>query len=135
LNLQRYGKIRGRNTMLTQKKHRLAQLRHMRVRLKVIGTAERPRMSVRFTNQHIYIQFIDDGVGRTLAATSTRAKALTDRKGLAANVAGAKRMGALAAEAAKAKGITEVVFDRSGAKYHGKVKALADAAREGGLKF
>ena len=121
--------------MLTHNKHRLAQRRHWRVRKKLAGTAQRPRMSVRFTNQNVYIQFIDDSVGRTMAATSTRAKSVADRDQLAANVASAKRMGALAAEAAKAKGITSVVFDRSAAKYHGKVKALADAAREAGLKF
>jgi large subunit ribosomal protein L18 len=121
--------------MLTQKKHRLLELRRWRIRKKVIGTAQRPRMSVCFTNENIYIQFIDDAAGRTLAATSTRAKSLTDRDKLAANVTSAKRLGALAAEAAKSQGITQVVFDRAGAKYHGKVKALADAAREAGLKF
>ena len=72
---------------------------------------------------------------RTLASTSTRAKNVPDRDQLAANVSSAKRMGALAAEAAKTQSITQVVFDRAGAKYHGKVKALADAAREAGLKF
>ncbi len=92
-------------------------------------------MSVCFTNQHIYIQFIDDSVGRTLVATSTRAKDVPDRGQLAANVATAKRLGTLAAEAAKTKGITRVVFDRGGAKFHGKVKALAEAAREAGLQF
>ena len=92
-------------------------------------------MSVRFSNEHIYVQFIDDAAGVTLAAACTTSKALPDRAGLAANVVSAKRVGAFAAEQAKNKGITEVVFDRSGAKYHGKVKALADAAREAGLKF
>ena len=121
--------------MLTHKKHRLAELRRWRIRKKITGTAERPRMSVRFTNQHIYIQFIDDSAGRTLAATSTRAKTVADRAKLAANAVSAKRMGTLAAETAKAKGITRVVFDRAGSKYHGKVKALADAAREAGLNF
>lgn len=117
-------------------KHQELRLkRHWRVRKKVIGTAQRPRMSVRFTNQHIYVQFIDDSRGVTLAATSTRAKDLPDRGKLAANVNSARRIGALAAQVAKAAGITQVVFDRGGAKYHGKVKALADAAREGGLQF
>ena len=92
-------------------------------------------MSVRFTNENIYVQFIDDSAGVTLAATSTVAKAMQDRDKLSANVASAKRIGALAAEAAKSKGIKQIVFDRSGAKYHGKVKALAEAAREGGLQF
>jgi large subunit ribosomal protein L18 len=119
--------------MLPQKKNELLQLRKWRIRKKVTGTAERPRMSVKITGQHIYVQFIDDGVGRTLAAVSSRAKGLTEKLG--ANVKGAARVGALAAEAAKGKGIAEVVFDRNGARYHGKVKALADAAREAGLKF
>ena len=120
--------------MRTQVKQRLAQLRHWRIRKKVTGTAERPRMSVRFTNQNIYVQFIDDASSKTIAATATTGKTLAkEKKG--ANVATAKRIGTLAAEAAKGKGIKSVVFDRSGARYHGKVKALADAAREAGLQF
>ena len=118
-----------------QKKQKLEQLRRWRIRRKVLGTAARPRMSVRFTNENIYVQFIDDARGVTLASTSTRSKAVADRATLAANAAGAKRIGTLAGEVAKAAGITTVVFDRSGAKYHGKVKALADAARKAGLKF
>ena len=92
-------------------------------------------MSVRFTNENIYVQFIDDAAGSTLASASTLHKSAPDRAKLAANAASAKKIGALAAEAAKSKGITSVVFDRSGARYHGKVKALADAAREGGLEI
>jgi large subunit ribosomal protein L18 len=118
--------------MQTSRKEKHAQLRHWRVRKKVSGTKERPRMSVCFTNENIYVQFIDDSAGVTLAAASTRAKDLAD---LAANAAGAKRVGAAAAEAAKSKGIKCVVFDRGGARYHGKVKVLADAAREAGLQF
>ena len=121
--------------MQTQKKHRHHQLRKWRIRKKVAGTPDRPRMAVCFTNEHIYVQFIDDSNGVTLASASTRAKSMPDRAKLAANMVSAKKVGAFAAEAAKAKGITSVVFDRSGAKYHGKVKALADAARESGLKF
>jgi large subunit ribosomal protein L18 len=121
--------------MRTEKKHRLEERRHWRVRQKVVGTPQRPRMSVCFTGTHIYVQFIDDASGRTLAATSTRAKNLPDRDKLAANVTSAKRVGQLAAETARAQGIQHVVFDRGGARYHGKVKALADAAREAGLKF
>lgn len=113
----------------------LAKLRHFRVRKKVSGTKERPRMSVRFSNEHIYVQFIDDAARVTLASTSTLHKSVPDRDKLAANATAAKKIGALAAEAAKSKGISAVVFDRSGARYHGKVKALADAAREAGLKF
>jgi large subunit ribosomal protein L18 len=116
-------------------KEKHAQLRRWRIRKKVAGTKERPRMSVRFTNEHIYVQFIDDSAGTTLASASTTAKSISDRAKLSANVVTAKRVGALAAEAAKSKGINAVVFDRNGAKFHGKVKALADAAREGGLKF
>jgi large subunit ribosomal protein L18 len=121
--------------MRTEKKHRLAERRHWRVRRKVSGTAERPRMSVRFTGQNIYVQFVDDEARRTLATASTRTKGLADRDKLGANAASGKRVGQLAAEVAKAQGISQVVFDRSGARYHGKVKALAEAAREAGLKF
>jgi len=92
-------------------------------------------MSVKFTEKNIYVQFIDDSAGRTVAAVSTLSKAVPDREQLAANVAGATRVGKLAAETARAKGIDQVVFDRGSARYHGKVKALADAAREAGLKF
>ncbi|HNQ72606.1 MAG TPA: 50S ribosomal protein L18 [Verrucomicrobiota bacterium] len=120
--------------MQTQKKRKLQQLRRWRVRKKVVGTAERPRMSVVFTGMHIYVQFIDDTVGRTLAAASTRSKTLREQK-LAANVAGARTVGSAAARAALDKGIKAIVFDRGSAKYHGKVKALADAARETGLQF
>jgi large subunit ribosomal protein L18 len=121
--------------MRNDKKVKLARLRHWRVRKKVSGTKERPRMSVSFSNEHIYVQFIDDLAGVTLASASTMHKVVPDRAKLAANTTGAKRIGALAAEAAKGKGIVNVVFDRGGARYHGKVKALADAAREAGLKF
>lgn len=120
--------------MRTQKKQQLRQLRVWRIRKKVAGTAERPRMSVTFTGQHIYVQFVDDGKGVTLAAVSTRAKQPDGAK-LAANVKSAVVVGKAAAEAAKSKGISAVVFDRRGARFHGKVKALADAAREAGLQF
>lgn len=106
--------------------------RHQRLRRKVAGTAQRPRMSVCLTGKHIYVQFIDDAAGRTLASVST---VLAEAKGTKATVTGAKKLGTLAAEKAKAKNITEVVFDRGGFKFHGRVKALADAAREAGLKF
>jgi large subunit ribosomal protein L18 len=122
--------------MRTQDKQRLKQLRHWRIRKKVTGSAERPRMSVTFSNQNIYVQFIDDVSGKTVAAASTTSKAAR-AAGIkpAANVATAKRIGAEAAQAAKNAGVTAVVFDRGGARYHGKVKALADAAREAGLQF
>ena len=121
--------------MRVEKKIKLRQLRRWRIRKKVIGSALRPRMSVRFTGKNIHVQFIDDDTGHTLASASTLNKALEDRATLGANVAGAKRIGQVAAAAALARGIKEVVYDRSGARYHGKVKALADAAREAGLKF
>ena len=92
-------------------------------------------MSVCFTNKNIHVQFVDDAAGVTLAAVSTTGKATPDRDKLAANVASAKKIGTLAAQAALGKGIKKVVFDRGGAPFHGKVKALADAAREGGLQF
>jgi large subunit ribosomal protein L18 len=134
----------------TEQKHKLAQRRHWRARRKIRGTRERPRMSVRFTNQNIYVQFVDDDAAATLAAASTLGKAVPDRDKLAANVAGANVIGKLAAEAALAKGIKTVVFDRGGARYHwskskgkdgkpvtvlGKLAALANAARAAGLKF
>ncbi len=92
-------------------------------------------MAVLFTGKNIYVQFIDDLARTTLAATSSLSKTMSDAEKIAANVAGAKRIGALAAEVAKTKGISKVVFDRAGARFHGKLKALADAAREGGLQF
>src|SRR4051812_30495078 len=120
--------------MRIETKQRLRQLRQWRIRKKVQGTPERPRMAVRFSNKNITVQFIDDSKGVTLAAACTTSKSLTGEN-LKANVASAARLGKIAAESAKAKGINAVVFDRSGARYHGKVKALADAAREGGLQF
>jgi large subunit ribosomal protein L18 len=121
--------------MRTEQKHRLAQRRHWRVRTKVSGTKDRPRMSVCFTNKNIHVQFIDDVAGVTLASACTTSKAVPDREKLVANSASAKTLGALAAQTAISKGIKEVVFDRGGARYHGKVKVLAEAAREAGLKF
>lgn len=121
--------------MNISKKLDLARRRHWRVRRRVTGTPARPRMSVKFSGQHIYVQFIDDERGVTLASASTRHKTAATAGPLKANVPSAKVVGGLAADAAKAAGITEVVFDRGAAKYHGKVAALADAAREAGLKF
>jgi large subunit ribosomal protein L18 len=121
--------------MRTEQKRRLGIRRHWRVRQKVSGTKTRPRMAVCFTNKNIHVQFIDDVAGVTLAAASTTSKATPDREKLGANAAGAKVLGALAAQTALGKGISQVVFDRGDARYHGKVKALAEAAREAGLKF
>jgi large subunit ribosomal protein L18 len=119
--------------MRIEKKQKLKQLRRWRIRKKVVGTSARPRMAVCFTNENIHVQFIDDDAGKTLAAASTVSK--TVAKDVAANVKGAKTIGELAAKNALGKGIKEVVFDRGGVRYHGKIKALADAAREAGLKF
>jgi len=122
--------------MRTEQKHKLAVKRKWRIRKKVSGTSDRPRMSVCFTNKNIHVQFIDDCAGVTLAAASTRVKASTGEASKPrANAAGAKSLGTQAAQAAISKGITQVVFDRGAARYHGKVKALADAAREAGLKL
>ena len=106
--------------------------RHRRVRKKVRGTAERPRLAVFRSNNHIYAQVIDDVAGRTVAAASSADKAL---EGSGGNVDAATKVGALVAERAKAAGVERVVFDRGGFRYHGRVAALADAAREGGLEF
>lgn len=103
---------------------------HLRIRKKLSGTAERPRLAVNFSNQHVYAQVIDDTKGVTLCSASTHN--LDVKK---ANKETAARVGSLIAERAQAAGITEVVFDRGGFLYHGKVKSLANAAREAGLKF
>ncbi len=123
--------------MRTEVKRKIEQKRRFRIRNKILGTAARPRMSVRFTERNIYVQFIDDVERKTLASASTRHKAQTDREKLAANKTSAEQVGKAAAEAAKSVGITEVVFDRSGSRYvkGGKVDVLASAARAEGLKF
>lgn len=108
--------------------------RQRRVRKKVTGTAERPRLAVFRSNRHISVQVIDDVAGRTLAAASTY-EADVRSTGDSGNVSGAKAVGTLIGERAKAAGIDTVVFDRGGNRYHGRVAALADAAREAGLEF
>src|SRR5574339_440536 len=106
---------------------------HKRIRNKISGSAERPRLAVYRSVNHIYAQLIDDGKRTTLVAASTVEPAWRGRTG--GNIAAAKEVGKLIAERAKEKGIKRVVFDRGGYLYHGRVKALADAAREGGLNF
>ena len=106
--------------------------RHKRIRAKISGTAERPRLSVYRSEQNIYVQVIDDTVGRTLVSASSVEKEFGEEGG---NVECAKRVGKLVAERAAAAGIEEVGFDRGGYLFHGRVKALAEAAREAGLKF
>ncbi|MGA3006809.1 MAG: 50S ribosomal protein L18 [Opitutaceae bacterium] len=120
--------------MNTIRKAQLLQKRRWRVRKKVVGSAARPRLSVRFSAKHIYAQAIDDAAGTTLLFLSSLNPELRQQK-LHANLAGAKTLGVAFAVKAKAAGLTQVVFDRSGARYHGKVKVFADAAREGGLVF
>jgi len=110
-------------------------MRHVRIRKRVTGTAERPRLAVHFSGKNIYAQVIDDVAGRTLAAATTTEKSLQDGTTLRANVATAMTIGKLIAERSKGASVVKVVFDRGGFQYHGKVKALADAAREGGLEF
>jgi len=107
--------------------------RKLRIRRKISGTAERPRLSVFRSAKHIYAQCVDDVSGKTVAHASTVAKALRDADGTKSD--DAKRVGAAIAKALLEKGIDQVVFDRNGYLYHGRVRALADAAREAGLKF
>jgi large subunit ribosomal protein L18 len=101
--------------------------RHQRVRRKIEGTSDRPRVSVMVSLKHIYVQFIDDLAGRTLVSVSSKAA------GLSKNVPGATELGKMAATQAREKGITTCVFDRGGYRYHGRVKAIADALRESGI--
>jgi large subunit ribosomal protein L18 len=107
---------------------------HTRIRKKLQGTAERPRLNVYRSLNHIYVQVIDDLHGKTLVSAST-AEGKKEGRRTGGNVASAKEIGKTIAERAKAKGVTKVVFDRGGYLYHGRVKALADAAREAGLQF
>jgi large subunit ribosomal protein L18 len=108
---------------------------HQRIRKRVAGTAERPRLCIHFSGKHVYAQVVDDDAGRTLAAASTAESGLSGKEKVAANRANAEVVGKTIAERLLAKKMDRVVFDRGGFLYHGKVKALADAAREGGLKF
>jgi large subunit ribosomal protein L18 len=116
--------------MITQtKRNAIRQRIHARIRRKLAGTAERPRLNVYRSLNHIYAQVIDDQAGQTLvSASSIKMKA-------GGNIAAAKEIGKVVAEAAVAKGVKKVVFDRGGYLYHGRIKALADAAREAGLEF
>ena len=116
-------------------KQRLRQKRHTRVRAKVYGTATRPRLAVFRSLKHMYAQLIDDDAGATLAAASTAEKDYKATKKTGGDLNAAKAVGELVAKRALDKGIESVVFDRGGFKYHGRIQALADAAREGGLKF
>jgi large subunit ribosomal protein L18 len=121
--------------MLTRPgKNATRQRVHDRIRKKMLGTSERPRLNVYRSLNHIYVQVIDDLKGQTLVSASSAEGKKGERR-TGGNVAVAKAIGKAIAERAKAKGITKVVFDRGGYLYHGRIKALADAAREGGLQF
>lgn len=115
-------------------KNDLRQKRRWRIRKKVKGTPERPRLSVHFSNKHVYAQCIDDEAGRTLLALSSRAKDVRDQK-LAANLKGAESLGKMFGERAKSAGIEQVVYDRNGRRYHGCVKIFADSVRAAGITF
>lgn len=117
----------------TSQKQVIRFKRKKRIRARLEGTVERPRLSVFRSNRHIYVQLVDDTKGHTLVAASSLEEELKDKVG--GTIEGAKTLGNLVAKRALAKNISQVVFDRSGYLYHGRIKAVADAAREGGLKF
>jgi len=119
--------------MATQNRKAVRRRIHDRIRRKISGTAERPRLAVHFSNKNVYAQLIDDASGVTLVSASTKDKSA--KLGVGANAAVAAKVGKLIAERAGAASIRKVVFDRGGFLYHTKVKALADAAREAGLEF
>jgi len=121
--------------MITRDRRSPRDERHRRLRRWVRGSAERPRLAVFRSANHIYAQLVDDETGRTLVATDSRSKAFLATHRTGGNVSAAKAVGELLAQKAKASGIERIVFDRGGFKYHGRVKALADAARAGGLVF
>jgi large subunit ribosomal protein L18 len=109
--------------------------RHARVRRKVTGTADRPRLQIQRTLHHLYAFVVDDAKGHTIVSASTRDRALAEGLSSRTNLDAAKKVGEILGQRAKAAGIETVVFDRAGLRYHGRVKALADAAREAGLAF
>ncbi|WP_068783683.1 50S ribosomal protein L18 [Paenibacillus phocaensis] len=122
--------------MITKGDKNKARLkRHLRVRKKVQGTAARPRLNVYRSSKHIYAQLIDDVAGVTLASASTVDKELSGSIGNGGNVESARKVGELIAKRGQEKGVKNVVFDRGGYLYHGRIQALADAAREAGLEF
>jgi large subunit ribosomal protein L18 len=121
--------------MITTDRRSPRDKRHFRLRRWVRGSAARPRLAVFRSLGHIYAQLVDDDAGKTLLSVDSRSKEFLGTHRTGGNVAAAKAVGEIVAEKAKAAGITQVVFDRGGYKYHGRVKALADAARAGGLTF
>jgi len=129
----RFGRARKPVAKISRAQHR-RQI-HRRVRQRVAGTEARPRLSVLRSLKHIYAQIIDDVQGRTLASASSRDKEVRQQLRYGGNVAAAKVVGTVLGERARQAGVTRVVFDRGGYKYHGRIKALADAARKAGLEF
>ena len=121
--------------MITQDRRTARDVRHHRLRRWVRGSAARPRLAVFRSLNHIYAQIIDDDAGRTIVAVDSRGAAFRGRQSSGGNVAAAKVVGELLAEQARGRGIERVIFDRGGYQYHGRVKALAEAARAGGLVF
>lgn len=121
--------------MITKDRRTPRDKRHSRLRRWVRGSAERPRLVVFRSLKHIHAQLVDDDTGRTLAAADSRSKEFRAQHPVGGNVVAARAVGELLAQRAKAQGIERVVFDRGGYKYHGRIKALADAARAGGLAF
>jgi large subunit ribosomal protein L18 len=121
--------------VITQDRRSARDVRHHRLRRYVRGSAARPRLAVFRSLNHLYAQLIDDEAGRTLVGVDSRSPGFRARQATGGNVAAAKIVGELLAEKARARGIERVIFDRGGYKYHGRVKALADAARAGGLAF
>ena len=119
--------------MSLTKQERRIRIKH-RIRKKITGTSDEPRMSIFRSNKQIYVQLIDDAQGKTLLSISSKSKDVAE-KGVKNKTEQAQLVGKIAAEKSKAAGIENVVFDRNGYLYHGRIKALADAAREGGLKF
>ena len=117
----------------TLRTHELRNRRHRRVRKHVIGTADRPRLTVFRSNKHIAAQIIDDDTGRTLVSASTLEAPI--RAGATGNIAAATEIGKLVADRARSQGVTKVVFDRGSSRYHGRVAALAEAARKAGLEL
>ncbi len=129
--------FRSENNLVAKDKNarKLRLVRHARVRKKVTGTVERPRLCVFRSLRHIYAQIIDDSEGHTLVSASSHETMSQDGGAAAPKIDVSVAVGKMVAERAKSRGITSVVFDRGGYKYHGRVKALAEASREGGLKF
>ena len=119
--------VKGKGKVVARKR------RQQRLRKKINGTSERPRLSVTRSNRHVFVQVIDDSVGKTLASASTMEPEILSAEGTKSDKS--RKVGALIAERAKKAGITAVVFDRGGNKYHGRVAAVAEAAREGGLEL